>query len=101
MATRRRDDSSVMTDAFWQRVEPLIPVHAREPGKVYAPALAISAATDSTEASSRVAEVRQSVARARQARPRKLRHQPRNSRPSGTGAPRAALVSDSVSSRWK
>ena len=101
MATRRRVDSSVMTDDFWQRVEPLNPVHARVPGKAYASALALSSVTDRTGAGSRVAEVRQSVARVRQARPRKLRHQPRNSRPSGTGAARAALVSDSVSSRWK
>ena len=35
MATRKRVDSWVVTDDFWQRVEPLIPVRARVVGKAY------------------------------------------------------------------
>ena len=35
MATRKRVDSWVVTDDFWQRVEPLIPVRARVAGKAY------------------------------------------------------------------
>ena len=35
MATRKRVDSWVVTDEFWQRVEPLIPARARIEGKEY------------------------------------------------------------------
>ena len=35
MATRKRVDSWVVTDDFWQRVEPLIPVRARVASKEY------------------------------------------------------------------
>ena len=35
MATRKRVDSWVVTDVFWQRGEPLIPVCARVAGKAY------------------------------------------------------------------
>ena len=35
MATRKRVDSWVVTDDFWRRVEPLIPVRARVASKAY------------------------------------------------------------------
>jgi transposase len=35
MATRKRVDSWVVTDEFWERVEPLIPARARNKGKQY------------------------------------------------------------------
>jgi hypothetical protein len=35
MATRKRVDSWVVTDDFWQRVEPLIPVRTRVADKAY------------------------------------------------------------------
>ena len=35
MVTRKRVDSWVVTDEFWERVEPLIPVRARIKGKEY------------------------------------------------------------------
>ena len=35
MATRRRVDSWMVTDEFWERVEPLIPVRARIKGREY------------------------------------------------------------------
>ena len=35
MVTRRRVDSWVVTDEFWERVEPLIPARARIKGKEY------------------------------------------------------------------
>lgn len=35
MATRKRVESWVVTDEFWRRVEPLIPVRERSAGKEY------------------------------------------------------------------
>ncbi|MFY9478543.1 MAG: IS5/IS1182 family transposase, partial [Aquabacterium sp.] len=35
MATKKRVDSWVVTDDFWQRVEPLIPVRERPSDKAY------------------------------------------------------------------
>ena len=35
MGSSRRVDSWVVTDDFWQRVEPLIPARQRVPGKTY------------------------------------------------------------------
>ena len=35
MSSPKRVDSWVVTDDFWQRVEPLIPVRQRVPGKTY------------------------------------------------------------------
>ena len=35
MSSPKRVDSWVVTDNFWQRVEPLIPARQRVPGKTY------------------------------------------------------------------
>ena len=35
MSSPKRVDSWVVTDDFWQRVEPLIPARQRVPGKTY------------------------------------------------------------------